>query len=59
MDSRLAEQAEQALVEAAQRLTPEQRLAAFVAHARLVDVLRRAGEQIRHSADSTAQRTSV
>jgi hypothetical protein len=49
MESRLAHQAEQTLVEAAQRLTPEQRLAAFVAHCRLVTALHRAGEEARKS----------
>jgi hypothetical protein len=56
MESRLAQQAEQALIEAAQRLTPEQRLAAFVAHCRLVDTLHRAGDQARDSADSAETR---
>jgi hypothetical protein len=59
MKSRLAQQTEQSLIEAAQRLTPEQRLAAFVTHCRLVDALRRAGEQTRRAVDSYAMQVSV
>lgn len=58
MKSRLAQRSEQALIEAAQRLTPEQRLAAFVTHCRLVNALQRAGEQARKS-KSTPPRASA
>ena len=36
MESKLARQAEKALIAATQALTPEQRLEAFVAHCRLM-----------------------
>jgi hypothetical protein len=36
MESKVAKEAERALVEATQRLSPEERLNAFLAHSRLV-----------------------
>jgi len=47
MESKLAKEAHQALVEAMQRLTPEERLNAFLVHCRLMMDLHRAGEQMR------------
>ena len=45
MKSALAQQAEQRLIELAKQLTPEQRLAAFIEHCRLMVALRLAGEK--------------
>lgn len=50
MDSKLARQAEKALVAATQALTPEQRLEAFVAHCRLMAELHAAGARQREQA---------
>jgi hypothetical protein len=50
MKSKLAEAAEQALVEATQRLSPEQRVNAFLAHCRLVTQLYEAGRKLRSRA---------
>lgn len=47
MESKLANEAERALVEATQRLTPEERLNAFLEHCRLVMDLYEAGEKMR------------
>lgn len=44
MESKVAKEAERALVEATQRLSPEERLNAFLAHCRLVMELYEAGE---------------
>lgn len=49
MDSKLAHHAEQQLIEAARRLTPAQRLTAFVEHCRLVQELHRSASQVRES----------
>jgi hypothetical protein len=46
MQSKLAKEAERALVEATQRLTPEERLNAFLTHCRLVMELYEAGRQL-------------
>jgi hypothetical protein len=43
MKSRLAELAEQQLIEAARRMTPEQRLGAFIEHSKRMVQLQRAG----------------
>lgn len=43
MESKLARQQKSALFEAVQRLTPEQRLEAFLAHCRLLTALYQAG----------------
>ena len=43
MNSNLARQAEQELLEAAQHLTPEERLNAFLGHSRLMTKLYEAG----------------
>jgi hypothetical protein len=43
MNSALARQAEQTLIDAAQELTPEQRLDAFLQHAQLMTALYDAG----------------
>jgi hypothetical protein len=45
MESRIAKDAERALVEATQRLSPEERLNAFLAHCRLVMELLEAGRR--------------
>ena len=47
MESKVAKEAERALVEATQRLSPEERLNAFVAHCRLVMELYEAGQRAR------------
>jgi hypothetical protein len=47
MPSRLAEQARRELLEAHQKLTPEERLEAYVEHARLVVELYDAGKKRR------------
>ena len=43
MESKVAKEAERALIEATQRLSPEERLNAFLAHCRLVMELYEAG----------------
>jgi hypothetical protein len=47
MKSKLATQSKRSLLDAIQRLTPEQRLDAFVVHCRLMVDLYRAGERAR------------
>jgi hypothetical protein len=47
MESKLASQAKQALIAATQRLTPEQRLNAFLEHSRLMMALHQAGKRLR------------
>lgn len=47
MESKIAEAAERALVEGTQRLTPEQRLNAFLVHCRLVTELYETGQNMR------------
>lgn len=49
MYSRLAQNARRALLEATQRLTPEQRLEASLAHSRFLVQLYQAGEKLRDS----------
>jgi hypothetical protein len=47
MESKVAKEAERALIEATQRLSPEERLNAFLEHCRLVTQLYEAGEKMR------------
>jgi hypothetical protein len=47
MESKLAQEAEQALVGATQQLRPEERLNAFLAHCQLVTQLYEAGQRMR------------
>jgi hypothetical protein len=47
MESAIAKEAERALVEATQRLSPEERVNAFLAHCRLVMELYEAGRDRR------------
>jgi hypothetical protein len=47
MESKLAKEAERALIEATQKLSPEERLNAFLAHCRLVTQLYEAGQKMR------------
>jgi hypothetical protein len=47
MESKLAKDAERALIEATQRLSPEERLNAFLVHSRLVTQLYEAGQRLR------------
>jgi hypothetical protein len=47
MESKVAKEAERALIEATQRLSPEERLNAFLEHCRLVTLLYEAGERMR------------
>jgi hypothetical protein len=56
MESKLTRQLEDDLISAVQRLTPEERLRAFLAHCRLVSELREAGR--RHRAGSPRQTKS-
>jgi len=46
MESRLASEARRALVAATQKLTPEQRVEAFLVHCRLLAELRGAGRNV-------------
>jgi hypothetical protein len=50
MKSKLAKDAERALVASTQRLSPEERLNAYLAHCRLVTELYEAGEKLRANA---------
>jgi hypothetical protein len=50
MKSKLAQAADKALVEATQRLSPEQRVDAFLAHCRLIMQLYEAGRKLRSPA---------
>jgi hypothetical protein len=54
VESKVGKEAERALVEATQRLTPEERLHAFVRHCRLVTQLYAAGARMR--ADKSFQK---
>jgi len=47
MESKVAKEAERALVEATQRLGPEERLNAFLTHCRLVMELYETGQKVR------------
>lgn len=47
MESKIAKEAERALVEATQRLSPEERLNAFLEHCRLMMDLYEAGQKMR------------
>lgn len=47
MESKLARQLEEDLIAAVRRLTPEERLRAFLAHCRLVSELQEAGRRHR------------
>jgi hypothetical protein len=47
MESKLAQEAEEALIAATQRMRPEERLNAFLEHCRLVTQLYEAGQQMR------------
>jgi hypothetical protein len=47
MESKVAKEAERALIEASQKLSPEERLNAFLEHCRLVTQLYEAGEKMR------------
>jgi hypothetical protein len=53
MESKLAREAKEALIAATQRLTPEERLDAFLAHSRLMVALFKAGQQIRSASRQT------
>jgi hypothetical protein len=50
MESKLAQEAERALVDATQRLNPEERINAYLAHCRLVMQLYEAGRKLRADA---------
>ena len=56
MRSQLAETARQTLAEEIRRMTPEARLAAFLAHCELMAQLRAAGEIRRTPSDSVPTR---
>jgi hypothetical protein len=49
MESKLAKEAERALVEATQKLRPEERLNALLEHCQLVTQLYEAGQKVRSS----------
>jgi hypothetical protein len=51
MESKLAKEAERSLIEATQRLSPEERLNAYLEHCRLMMELYEAGQRI-HSQSS-------
>lgn len=51
MESKVAKEAERALIEATQRLSPEERLNAFLVHCRLVMELFEAGKKTQRSSD--------
>lgn len=53
MKSKLAEKAERELIEATQRLTPEQRLNAMLTHNRLMAQLRQAGRNLQPRAPAS------
>lgn len=55
MDSKLAKEAETALIAVTQRLSPEQRLESFVTHCRLMAELYAAGERLREQATRQRQ----
>lgn len=59
MESKLAQYAEQQLVESARRLSPEQRLVAFVAHCQAVNALYRAATQAREATDTAKPPVSL
>lgn len=50
MKSKLPEAVDRALVDATQRLSPEQRVNAFLAHCRLITQLYEAGRKLRSQA---------
>jgi hypothetical protein len=52
VESKLAQQLRQELIEATQALTPEQRLEAFLEHSQLMAELYEAGRRLRAEADS-------
>ena len=52
MESKLANEAKLALLMAARRLTPEQRLNAFLAHCQLMMELYAAGQKVRSAPQS-------
>ena len=49
MDSKVAQKAREALLADTQRLSPEERLNAFLAHCQLMAALYEAGQQLRTS----------
>ncbi|HKQ84462.1 MAG TPA: hypothetical protein VJS42_19850 [Steroidobacteraceae bacterium] len=57
MRSKLAQHASRELIEAARKLTPEQRLAAFFEHSRLMTQLYLAGQRQRASSNHPEERT--
>jgi hypothetical protein len=62
MESKLAEEAERALIEATQKLCPEERLNAFLEHCRLVTELYEAGPTVAidwHTATEAMRTKSV
>jgi hypothetical protein len=58
MESKLAQYAEQQLIETARRLTREQRLAAFIEHNRRVNAFYQAGKRLRDSNSQTSRSTA-
>jgi hypothetical protein len=58
MKSEVADYAEQKLIEAASKLTHEQRLAAFVEHCRQIAELHRAGQELRQAQSPNADSTT-
>lgn len=49
MESKLADEAERALIEATQRMSPEERLNSFLVHCRLLMDLYEAGQKVQGS----------
>ena len=56
MESKLAREGAQARIEAARRMTPEQRVAAFFEHSRLITQLYLAGKRQREALQRPANR---
>jgi hypothetical protein len=54
MDSALAKEAREKLIESARRMTLAQRLKAFVEHSRLMIRLREAGRRLSHRQNSSS-----
>lgn len=56
MESKVAKEAERSLIEATQRLSPEERLNAYLEHCRLMMELYEAGQRIHNTRDAVVDR---
>jgi hypothetical protein len=59
MESKLADYAEQQLIEAAKRMTHEQRLRAFIEHSKRMVRLQRAGKALRNESGARSDLNSI